>query len=398
MAPKPVKSYFSVSFDLLLIEENLPYDLYVNSSAIAGREKFVRIFPENGRLSNEDIETFRKKYHQLYISEDQRGKYLQSFARSKTASDVQKTEVIKDSAIVYLNKLFDTGKEFTTEILEETIEGCRDSVESMVDVIKDYSVSEVRNLIGSLSFHDFYTYDHSINVSMYCITLYQSYNPEATKEETTMVGLGGLLHDLGKIKIPTHIINNPGKLSDEDFQQIQKHPEYGGDLLEEVACQCGGDVNWNIIRRVVMEHHENVNGTGYPNKLKGDQIHIFAKITAIADFFDAITTKRSYHEALTMEDALKVMARSVDKKIDGRLFNMFTKDVNELLMKGGKSYRELPDDFDPCRPHNVLPFQKVGPEYQTRDFLKKEDKQDFGKIKTDFDDLEKEVKKKKKAS
>ena len=100
--------------------------------------------------------------------------------------------MIKDSAIHYLDKLFDTDKEFTTEILSETLQGCKTTVESMVDVIKDYDVSKLQSLIASLSFHDFYTYDHSINVSMYCIfTLFTALKPNAPKEEIVLAGLGG---------------------------------------------------------------------------------------------------------------------------------------------------------------------------------------------------------------
>ena len=348
------KSFFSISFDLVLTGEPLPYDVFINSSSHVYREKFVRIFPLNGVLSENDLESFRKKYHQLYVPEDQRDGYLRSLIKTD-APDVMKTEVIKDSAITYLNKVFQPEKEYTTEILGEAIEGCRDSVESMIDVIQDYSINEVQNLIGNLSFHDFYTYDHSINVSMYCITIYKTLKENASREELVMAGLGGLLHDLGKIKIPTHIINNPGKLSDEDFGQIKKHPGYGQELLQENPCHCEG-VDFAIIERVVMEHHENWNGSGYPSGLKEREIHVMARVCAIADFFDAITTKRSYHEVLSTEEAVQVMEKSVGKKIDPKIFKVFKKTVSTLQTKVD-SQLELPDDFDPCQPHNVLPFK-----------------------------------------
>lgn len=377
------ESFFSVGFDLILLNENLPYDLYINSSTRENRERFVRIFPVNGRLTEDDIITFKEKYHQLYILETQRQAYLSSLVKNDSYSDVQKTEVIKDSAIVYLNKVFDPEKEFTTEILEETIVGCRDSVEHMIDVLEDYSINEVQDLIGNLSFHDFYTYDHSINVSMYCISLFKTMKPNARREELVMAGLGGLLHDIGKIKIPTTIINNPGKLSDDDFEMIKKHPGFGGELLDENehSCDCEG-VDFEIIRRVIMEHHENYNGTGYPNKMEGKDIHVLARVCAIADFFDAITTKRSYHEVLSTEDALAVMEKSVGRKIDPKIFEMFKENVNQLGLQG-KIKEELPDDFDPCRPHNILPLKAPQIQKQAEDIFKKEGKQEFGKVKGD---------------
>ncbi len=374
-------SFFSISFDLIVTDQAMTYDLYVNSSSAENREKFVRIFPIGQTLSSEDLKVFRKKYHQLYIPEIQREQYLKSLIHCTNVPDLEKGEIIKNSAIIYLDKLFDKDKEFTTEILSETIQECKTAVESMVEVIKDYDITQVQNLIGSLSFHDFYTYDHSINVSMYCITLYRAIKPEATKEEIVLAGLGGMLHDIGKIKITTDIINKPEKLSDEEFNVIKSHPKYGFDLLSEnpehLDCK---EVDLNILKRIVYEHHENYNGTGYPNKIAGENIHLLARITAIADFFDAITTKRSYHEVLSTEDALQVMNKTVGKKIDPHLFEAFTKNVKQLIVNG-KINKELPEDFDPCQPQNVLPFRNPKPTFKVEGFGKTEDKKEFGKIK-----------------
>jgi len=375
------QSYFSVSFELIMLDQPMTYDLYVNSSSSEVREKFVRIFPVGQILSEEDLKVFRKKYHQLYVSEIQRDQYLRSLIYCTNVPDVEKGEIIKNSAIIYLDKLFDKDKEFTTEILSETIQECKTAVESMVEVIKDYDVTQVQNLIASLSFHDFYTYDHSINVSMYCITLFKAIKPEASKEEIVLAGLGGMLHDIGKIKITTDIINKPDKLSDEEFNVIKSHPKYGFDLLSEnpehINCQ---EVDLNILKRIVYEHHENFNGTGYPNKIAGENIHLLARITAIADFFDAITTKRSYHEVLSTEDALQVMDKSVGKKIDPYLFEAFTRNVKQLIVNG-KINKELPEDFDPCQPQNVLPFRNPKPTFKVEGFGKNADKKDYGKIK-----------------
>jgi putative nucleotidyltransferase with HDIG domain len=373
-------SFFSISFDLVLIDKPMTYDLYVNSSSSELREKFVRIYPVGDTLHDEDLKMFRKKYHQLYVHENQRDEYLKSLLHISNVSDTQKTEIIKSSAIVYLDKLFDEDKEFTTEVLSETIQDCKVAVESMVEVIKDYDVSKIQNLIASLSFHDFYTYDHSINVSMYCIALFNSIKPNAPKEEVVLAGLGGLLHDIGKIKIQTDIINKPDKLSDEEFNIIKSHPKYGYDLLSENGCiECEG-VDFEVIKKIVYEHHENYNGTGYPNKIEGENINLFARITAIADFFDAITTKRSYHEVLSTEDALQVMSKSTGKKLDPKLFEAFTKNVKQLIVNG-KINKELPEDFDPCQPQNVLPFRNPKPTFKVEGFGKDGEKKEYGKIK-----------------
>ncbi len=387
--------YFSVSSDLVVLNEALPYDLYINSSGNSKRERFVKVFPSGDILELEDVATFKKKYHQLYIAEAQRSAYLKSLVKNEKADPVEKTQVIKDSAIHYLNKVFDKDKEFTTEVLGEAIAGCHDSVECMLDVINDYNVDEVQNLIASLSFHDFYTFDHSINVSMYSMSIFKEVSPNADRNEIIMAGLGGLLHDLGKIKIPTHIINNSGKLSDEEFGVIKKHPGFGGELLDMNKMVFDG-VNFATVRRVIMEHHENFNGTGYPKGLQGEEIHIFARVTAIADFFDAITTKRSYHEALSMEDSIAVMEKTVGKKIDPEIFTIFKDNVAQIAAK--KINKMLPEDFDPCQPHDKLPFKPIPINFDKKDSDNKlaagdKEKEDFGKVKSDgiFGDNKKEA-------
>ncbi len=372
--------FFSISFDLIVDERVLPYDLYINSSASEIHEHFVRIYPRNDTLGPDDLKIFKKKYIQLYVHETQRADYLKNIIHCDGASDAVKSDIIKSSAIHYLDKLFDADKVFTTELLSETISECKTAVESMVDVIKDYDVSKVQNLIASLSFHDFYTYDHSINVSMYCISLYRAAVPNATKEDIVIAGLGGLLHDIGKIKISTNILNKAEKLTEDEFDAIKKHPDYGHQLLTENPCHDCHGVDFTIIKRIVYEHHENFNGTGYPNKISGNDIHVLARVTAIADFFDAITTKRSYHEVLSTEDAIQVMAKSVGKKIDPVLFEVFTKSIKQLVFQG-KTSQELPESFDPCQPQNVLPFQRPEPDFKVSGFGDKEKQKSFGKIK-----------------
>ena len=283
-----------------------------------------------------------------------------------------------------MDKLFDENSEFTTEILAEAIKGCRDSVESMVDVIQGRSVNDVRELIGNLSFHDFYTYDHSINVSMYNIATLKVLKPNASRREMVHAGLGGMLHDLGKIRIPTAILNHPGKLSEEEFGKIKQHPHYGGEIIDaQIMANAieDRDIDFSIVKRVVLEHHENFNGTGYPKGLEGNQIHILARITAISDFFDALTTKRSYHEVVTIDEAIRIMSRSVGKKLDGQLFDIFVDKVSKGAIVG-RATVELPDEFDPCQPQNILPFQKVEAKKQATNIFADNKPKEFGKIKT----------------
>ncbi len=376
-------SFFSVRRDLIQIEQKLEYDLYVNSSVVKGKEKFIKIFNSGGELSKEDIEEFHKKYIQLYIPEDQRKIYLKSLIKS-SASDLEKTSIIKDSAIEYLHNIFGKGKEFSTDLLSENIENCREVVEGMVDVLDGHNIDSLRSLIGNLSFHDFYTYDHSINVSMYCIQIFKAINPKASRRELMHAGLGGLLHDLGKVKIPTHILNNPGGLSDEEYQIIRQHPDYGLELLLGGQCEVSSEIDLRIVARVVHEHHENFDGTGYPKKLKGkEQIHLLARVCMIADFFDAITTKRSYNDVLPIQDAMNILRKYRSIKLDPNIFDIFDQQVRYVRAESTKELR-LSDSFDPTLPYAQFPIEEI------RQFEKE---MSFGKIKILDQSVKKDQKK-----
>lgn len=361
------ESFFSINYNLIPTNCLLEFDLYVNSSSHKQKQKFVRLFPQGEMFDQADLDNLKGKYPQLYVPESQRSYYMRSMAKSHNVTTEEAAIFIKDSAIQYLHTLFDDGKEFTTELLSETIDGCREAVESMIDVLDDYNIDSLRALIGNLSGHDFYTYDHSINVSMYCITILRALNPNSTRVELMHAGLGGLLHDLGKLKIPTHILNNPGGLSDEEFSEIKKHPNYGIELLESGQLDCSSDIDLSTIARIVHEHHENWDGTGYPNKLKDKEIHLLARVCCIADFFDAVTTKRSYNQVLSISQAIEIMEKTSGKKLDPRVFKVFTKHVQSSKVKSTKQLR-MAESFDPSVPYAQLPLEEIEEMFTNKDF------------------------------
>lgn len=363
------KSFFSVSYDLIVKDQVAPFNLYVNASTHKNKQKFIKIFPEGEDLTTDDLERLKSKYLQLYVSEDQRNLYMKSLVQSAAINDIETSEFIKDSAIKYLHNVFDPEKEFSTEVLVETIQGCKDAVESMIDVLDDYSIDGLRGLIGELSSHDFYTYDHSINVSMYCITILKILKPNATKTELIHGGLGGLLHDLGKIKIPTEILNSPGGLSDEEYQVVKTHPDLGLNLLMDNEDLDFDDLDLATIARVIHEHHEGWDGKGYPAGKKEKEIHMLARVCAIADFFDAITTKRSYSEVVTVSQGISIMEKTSGKKIDPKIFKAFSAHIvesNTLTTKDLKMH----DSFDPTIPYSVLPLEEIEEMFSGDDFGK----------------------------
>ena len=369
VASVPQISYFTVSFDLITVNKPVIYDMYVNSSN-TNKDRFIKIVNKGETLSTDTVDSF-KKYHRVYVSEDERHLYMRSLVSSDSIEDLEKVGVIKDSAVRYLDDIFSPSKEFNTELLGQALEGCHESMKSMVGVIKDYDINNLKNLIGDLSFHDFYTYDHSINVSMYTVLILKHLKPSSTEDELTTAGLGGLLHDLGKVKVPTQILNKTDKLTDQEFAIIKSHPKLGVKIFDDTPMILEG-ANRDVIKRVIVEHHENWNGTGYPNAIKGEEIHLVSRVCAIADFFDAITTKRSYSDVLPIEDALKVMERTAGKKLDPEMFQFFVDKISRVVLKG-KGGIELPEDFDTEKAHKVLPIQKIKPQKISSNFTKPEE-------------------------
>ncbi len=349
--------YFVPDPELLLYDRPLPYNLFINSSSVQAREHFIRILPRGEILTLEDFEAMKHKYQQIYLSEEERGEYLKGACQDQGKTENEKVTILKSTAISHLESLFDTKRDLSVDVVNQTLVGCRQTVEGFVYLVKDYDLAKLHELIGNLSFHDYYTYDHSINVSMYCILIHKLIYPNASEIESVNAGMGGFLHDIGKIRISNRILNKVGKLSDEEFAEIKRHPEMGKIFLSQQGVQAPKGTEIGIIRNIVYQHHENYDGTGYPDKVGGEKIHEMARIAAVADFFDAITTKRAYSEALTVEEALHVMRKTVGKKLDPKIFELFyrhmTTRYNEKVCM-----LDIAPDFDPCQPHIKLKREK----------------------------------------
>ena len=151
----------------------------------------------------------------------------------------------------------------------------------------------------SIESADVYTHGHCERVAQYATQVATALGFSAT--DLTTIRIAAYLHDLGKVKIPHEILNKPGRLTNEEFEVMKQHPVWGVELLESV------DFPWDI-KPIIRWHHEKHDGTGYPDKLRGNEIPLGAQIIGIVDVFDALTTTRSYRGAMTKEAALAEMA------------------------------------------------------------------------------------------
>jgi HD-GYP domain-containing protein (c-di-GMP phosphodiesterase class II) len=139
-----------------------------------------------------------------------------------------------------------------------------------------------------------------------------------TDEQTREAGLAGLLHDVGKMAIPLDILNNPGKLTDKEFGLVKEHPVAGHRMLLE------GGAESEIVLDVCLHHHEKMDGAGYPNQLSGDNISVFARMGAVCDVYDAITSNRPYKEGWCPSESLRKMAQW-EGHFDKNIFQAFIK-------------------------------------------------------------------------
>ena len=184
---------------------------------------------------------------------------------------------------------------------------------------EDY-LNTIIALANALDARDPYTYWHSTNVTKYAVRLAEEIKlPNKIIED---VKHAGLLHDIGKIGIRDDILMKPGKLTDEEFLQIKKHPAKGEEIIKSLPFL-------KRASRIIRHHHERFDGLGYPDGIKGEDIEVSARILKIADFFDAITTDRPYRKAMSFEEARNELIKNKGTEFDPYLADYFL----EILAK-----------------------------------------------------------------
>lgn len=172
--------------------------------------------------------------------------------------------------------------------------------------------------VTKLRHHDDYTFQHSMNVSIYAASL--AAHLGMTQSEIESIANAGLLHDTGKMLVPSEVLNKPGKLTDEEFVVMKNHVMYGHDFLKKQNLPAE-------MLRLALEHHERYDGSGYPYGLQDSEISIEGKIGAVVDIYDAITSDRVYHKGLEPPSALKLMFKWADSHINKKVFEFFIRNI-----------------------------------------------------------------------
>jgi HD-GYP domain-containing protein (c-di-GMP phosphodiesterase class II) len=238
----------------------------------------------------------------------------------------QAAKIIASSrnAIASMFKDLRMGKAIETEVVMPIVEEISASVERNVHAL----ISLVR-----LKTVDDYTYMHSVAVCALMTALAREL--QLSDAEVKQAGLAGLMHDMGKAGIPLQILNKPGSLTDNEFSVVQEHPKLGYDMLVKA------NISDPVTLDVCLHHHEKIDGSGYPEKLSSDQISLFAKMGAICDVYDAVTSTRAYKPAWEPGIALKRMA-SWNGHFDPVVFKAFVKSLGiypigtVVMLKSGR--------------------------------------------------------------
>jgi HD-GYP domain-containing protein (c-di-GMP phosphodiesterase class II) len=180
----------------------------------------------------------------------------------------------------------------------------------------DANLETIQVLGSAIAKRDADTDAHNYRVTIYSVRLAEAIGLDASTIQSLVKG--AFLHDVGKIGIQDHILLKPGRLTPEEFEEMKTHVSHGLDIV--------GRANWLAdATAVVGGHHEKVAGTGYPNGLAGDAIPLTARIFAIADVFDALTSRRPYKEALGYDETMDILEQGRDSHFDGRLLDAFAK-------------------------------------------------------------------------
>jgi putative nucleotidyltransferase with HDIG domain len=220
------------------------------------------------------------------------------------------TPVVQEKAafsdeIKRATKIVAKGKEAVVSMFQEARMGKAIEAEAAAPLVEEISNSVMRNpgaliSLARLKTADDYTFMHSVAVCALMIALARQLGLDDA--QVREAGMAGLLHDLGKAMIPLEVLNKPGKLTDEEFDLVKTHPEEGHKLLLE-----GQGVS-DVTKDVCLHHHEKIDGSGYPKGLNGDTMSLFAKMGAVCDVYDAVTSNRPYKAGWDPAESIKRMA------------------------------------------------------------------------------------------
>lgn len=261
---------------------------------------------------------------EVTTKEEEARKIEQELKNAATSEVTSIPRVPMKEEVVRARKLQEKSKAAVTSMFQEARMGKALNVEDALPLVDEINQSVSRNPeaflnISRLKDKDNYTYLHSVAVCALMIALSKQMGLSAA--EVQNAGMAGLLHDVGKALIPDAVLNKPGKLTDEEFEIIKAHPLRGWEVLN-----ISNGANAYALD-VVLHHHERVDGTGYPERISGDALSLFARMGAVCDVYDALTSNRCYKAGWEPAEALRKMAEWRNGHFDEQIFHAFVKTI-----------------------------------------------------------------------
>lgn len=304
-----LNNYMPISPAVLIPGLKIPFPLFVEQNLrISKISEADDIFdPLKLKVNSSD---YKKANFLIGVEKKDIEKYkmfLKELAAKKLKPAVH-AAVIKENTKIVAKDLLDNPRS------GEHIKVAKESVNNMLQAILDNPTSFYG--LMRINAHDYYTYVHSVNVSTISIGIGMSMGLK-NAHDLKDLAFGSLLHDVGKSIVDSRLINKPGKLTDAEFKVMKDHVLLGEKVLKKYHKDIPEHIYYPL-----LQHHEKLSGTGYPKGLKGEEIHAFGRISAIADIYDALTTERAYKKALTPFDALNYLAKHTED-YDQKIFKHF---------------------------------------------------------------------------
>lgn len=307
------QSYFRIRLSTIRPEKITSFDIYVLVD-----HKHILYLRAGDRISDGKIQNLHKRDtgNSFFVLNEDKTKY-QDWVKEEINSDLinplEKAKILRESSVALMEDLFENPD------VNQALDDSRPIIKDFLNLMEH--APEAMSFMISLSGHDFYTFNHSLDVGIYSLGLGKALGYDTkTLEE---LGVGALFHDIGKRNVSLDILCKKGGLTDSEWEQMKMHPQYGLVILN------GHPSISNAVKAACFEHHESWAGNGYPQQLVAEEIHPFARIVAITDTYDAMTTQRSYNSPLSPIDAVTMMK----EKLAGRYDPDMLKALYSILFK-----------------------------------------------------------------
>ncbi|WP_019613084.1 HD-GYP domain-containing protein [Psychromonas ossibalaenae] len=319
---------------------------------------------EAGLIENETIiDRFKNKGIERVLIDMDKSINMPKARKASAAGKPQ--DKFFQEEIVKARQIFNQSKNIQKKLFHDAENGCPLDLKS-VSRVTDESIELIFNNPDALAYvlnirnKDEYLLEHSVAVSV-LISIF-AFHLKMDKEVVRKLAVGGFLHDVGKIKVPEAILNKPGKLTDPEFEIMKSHASHSIEIISKTA-----DIS-ALSLEVAAQHHEKLNGEGYPNGLKENKISIYGRMIAVCDIFDALTSNRCYKQGYAQVKAFSILrSLAKNKHLDSELVDQFIHcmgvyPVGALVQLDSNKLAivESHNRQDPIRP-NVRPFYSLGP-------------------------------------